>query len=284
VGGVCISLIGERARRALARSRAAEEALRESEGRFRSAIMAAPFPAIIHADDGQIVDVNRAWTEISGYTHADMPTLTAWLEKAYDEPQRSRVQDTVARLFIEHRVERDECAVRTASRELRAWRFSAAVLGLDGLGRRLAVSLAVDVTEQKRLEHERELLLHSERAARAEAQRANRMKDEFLAMISHELRTPLNAILGWTHLLRRPGAAPEHREHCLDVIERNTRLQGQLISDLLDVSRITTGKLHLDVQPVALPPVVEAAIDACRSVAEAKQVTLDAAIEPAPLT
>jgi signal transduction histidine kinase len=134
-------------------------------------------------------------------------------------------------------------------------------------------------------ERERELLLDSERAARAEAERANRMKDDFLAMISHELRTPLNAILGWTQLLRRkPDAAPEHRERCLDVIERNTRLQAQLISDLLDVSRITSGKLHLELSSIDLPLAVEAAIDACRHAAEAKQVTLDATIDPTPVT
>jgi signal transduction histidine kinase len=132
--------------------------------------------------------------------------------------------------------------------------------------------------------HEREMLLERECGARAEAERANRMKDEFLAMISHELRTPLGAILGWTHLLRRSDATPAHRDRCLDVIERNTRLQEHLISDLLDVSRIVAGKLHLDLSSVDLPLVVEAAIDACRSAAECKQVKIDATIDATSMT
>jgi signal transduction histidine kinase len=131
---------------------------------------------------------------------------------------------------------------------------------------------------------EREELLDRERAARAEAERANRMKDEFLAMISHELRTPLGAILGWTHLLRRSDATPAHRDRCLDVIERNTRLQEHLISDLLDVSRIVAGKLHLELASVDLPLVVEAAIDACRSAAECKHVTIGATTDATSMT
>ena len=150
----------------------------------------------------------------------------------------------------------------------------------DGMPLR-AAGIFRDVTEQKRIEHEREILLERERAARAEAERASRIKDEFLAMVSHELRTPLSAILGWTRLLRRPDPTSEHRDRCLEVIERNTRLQAQLISDLLDVSRIIAGKLHLELSSVDLPLVVEASIDACRAAAEAKQVKLEAAIDPA---
>jgi PAS domain S-box-containing protein len=155
--------------------------------------------------------------------------------------------------------------------------------GVDGAPLR-AAGIVRDITEQKRIEQEREALLDSERAARAEAERANCMKDEFLAMVSHELRTPLSAILGWTLLLRRPDATAAHRDRCLDVIERNTRLQSHLISDLLDVSRIIAGKLHLELSSVDLQLVVEAAIDSCRAAAEAKQVTLEATIDPVSLT
>jgi PAS domain S-box-containing protein len=146
VVGICISLISGQSRRALALCRAVQAKLRESEARFRSAIMAAPFPAIIHADDGQIVDINSAWTELSGYTRADIPTTAAWMEKAYDEPERGRVRGEITRLStIEHWVEENEHPVRTASGERRIWRFGAAALGRDGLGRRLVVCVAADI-------------------------------------------------------------------------------------------------------------------------------------------
>jgi PAS domain S-box-containing protein len=137
----------------------------------------------------------------------------------------------------------------------------------------LAVTTFRDVTAQRRAEEEREMLLESERAARAEAERASRVKDEFVATLSHELRTPLTAILGWAQVLRKPGnATPERLEKGLATIERNTRLQAQLVSDLLDVSRIVTGKIRLDVKPVNLASVFEASLESVRHAADAKHI------------
>lgn len=115
---------------------------------------------------------------------------------------------------------------------------------------------------------------------RARAESASRHKDEFLAMVSHELRTPLTAILGWTQLLRARTIAPERQAHALGIIERNARSQAQLIEDLLDVSRITTGKVRLEMGEVALGSVVEAALEAVRPAAEAKGLALEASLEP----
>jgi signal transduction histidine kinase len=112
----------------------------------------------------------------------------------------------------------------------------------------------------------------------AQEREANRIKDEFLATLSHELRTPLNAILGWTQLLRME-ELPGDGRHGLDVIERNARAQAKLIEDLLDVSRITTGKLRLTMRETTLAPIVEAAIDAVRPVAEARQIKLEADLD-----
>jgi signal transduction histidine kinase/CheY-like chemotaxis protein len=126
---------------------------------------------------------------------------------------------------------------------------------------------------------ERESLLESERAARTEAERANRAKDEFVATLSHELRTPLHAILGWAGVLRKSGCSnPDEVVNGLEVIERNARHQGQLISDLLDVSRITVGKLHLDVQKMDLPLIVESALESVRQTAESKSVRIERSI------
>jgi signal transduction histidine kinase/ActR/RegA family two-component response regulator len=113
-----------------------------------------------------------------------------------------------------------------------------------------------------------------------EAQAANRLKDEFLAIVSHELRTPLNAIMGWASLLRTGRLDPVRSAQALDTIERNVRTQAQIVADLLDVSRIITGKLALDVQLVDLVPVVEAALDVLRPAAAGKQIALDARLEP----
>jgi signal transduction histidine kinase/CheY-like chemotaxis protein len=126
---------------------------------------------------------------------------------------------------------------------------------------------------------ERERRLVAE-AKEAEAETANRAKDEFLAMLSHELRTPLNAVYGWVHMLRS-GQVPEaNRERALDAIMRNAHAQVQLIDDLLDVSRIASGKMRLDVRAVDLKHVVEAALDAVRPAAAAKEIRLQAALDP----
>jgi PAS domain S-box-containing protein len=138
-----------------------------------------------------------------------------------------------------------------------------------------------DVSDRRRLERdrdavaaERERLLASERTVRAEAERANRLKDDFVAMISHELRTPLNAIMGWTELMSRKRDDPDMLARGIDVVLRNTRLQTQLISDLLDISRIVSGKLRLEVQVIDLVSIVEAAIETVQHDAETKGVQI----------
>ncbi len=131
----------------------------------------------------------------------------------------------------------------------------------------------------KQSAEERKQLLESEKAARAEAERVSMLKDEFLATLSHELRTPLNAILGWAHLLRSRGYKDEELGEGLAVIERNTRVQTQLIEDLLDMSRIVSGKIRLDVQQVDLQDVVKAAVASVRHSADARQIRLHVVLD-----
>jgi CheY-like chemotaxis protein len=114
----------------------------------------------------------------------------------------------------------------------------------------------------------------------AEAQEANRTKDEFLATLSHELRTPLNAIVGWAHLLRKGNLDAETTARAVETIERNTRIQAQLVEDLLDVSRIITGKLRIERRPLELARVIRAALDVVRPAAEAKEIQLEASFDP----
>lgn len=123
-------------------------------------------------------------------------------------------------------------------------------------------------------------LLDREHEARKDAEAANRAKDEFLATVSHELRTPLNAILGWSHMLRANKLDPSTQARALETIERNAKSQAQLVEDILDVSRIITGKLRLDVRPVELTPVVQAAVDAIRPAADAKGIGIESILDP----
>src|ERR1041384_323123 len=164
-----------------------------------------------------------------------------------------------------------------------------------------ASQLTAEVTERKLAQEEKERLLLSEQAARVEAEKAqqmsadllmreeqartdaeaaNRLKDEFLATVSHELRTPLNSILGWSQLMRTGDLDEESSTRALQTIERNTRALAQIIDDLLDVSRIITGKLRLRVRPIELGPVVEAALEAVRPATDAKNIRVDVSLDP----
>lgn len=136
-----------------------------------------------------------------------------------------------------------------------------------------ASKIARDVSEQRRHEIERDALLESERSARSQSEMASRLKDEFLATVSHELRTPLNAILGWSQLLAASPGTNTLTEG-LEVIQRNARIQAQLIEDLLDMSRIISGKVRLDVQWVDLTEVITAAIESVRPAADARSISL----------
>jgi signal transduction histidine kinase/DNA-binding response OmpR family regulator len=142
------------------------------------------------------------------------------------------------------------------------------------------IGATLDVTAKKRVEQERVGLLTSERRARAAAESASRSKDEFLATVSHELRNPLNAILGWSRVLvEERETDPERLKKGLDVILRNAKAQVQLVEDILEVSRIVTGKLRLSTAPVDIAAIVNVAADTVRAAAQAKRVTLDAQIE-----
>ena len=140
--------------------------------------------------------------------------------------------------------------------------------------------ITIDVTERKLVELDRERLLESERAARTELERANQMKDEFLATLSHELRNPLNAILGWAQILGSDQLSPAETAEGIEVIERNARAQAQIIEDLLDMSRIISGKIRLDVQRVDLAAVVRASIETIKPAADAKGIRLRAVLDP----
>jgi PAS domain S-box-containing protein len=139
--------------------------------------------------------------------------------------------------------------------------------------------VTVDITSAVKAEIERAELLERESHARQQAEEASRLKEEFLATVSHELRTPLNAVVGWSRLLRTGQLDKDGVAHAVEVIERNAAAQRQIIEDLLDVSRIVTGKLRIDTQPVDVLLVIHAAIDAVRPAAEAKEINITTHVE-----
>ncbi len=197
---------------------------------------------------------NRQW---------NVPRLRTLLEEVLPR------QSVVERFEVEHRFE----TIGSRTMLLNARR----VLSADG--QPALILLAIDdVTEAKRTEATRAALAH-EQAARTEAEAASRAKDQFLAVLSHELRQPLNAMLGWTRMLRTQKLDQATTARALEVIERNTKLQALFIEDLLDVSRILSGKLSLDVRPIMVAPAVEAALAAMQGTAEAKGVGLESTLD-----
>ena len=143
-----------------------------------------------------------------------------------------------------------------------------------------ARTLTSEIEERQRIEEELRASLTREQIARAEAVTANRMKDEFLATVSHELRTPLNAIIGWSHMLRGGKLDESTVARAIETIDRNAKSQAQLVEDILDVSRVITGKLRLNIAPVDVASVINAAIDSVQLAAESKSIEIEVTLDP----
>ncbi|MBD2342632.1 PAS domain-containing hybrid sensor histidine kinase/response regulator [Anabaena subtropica] len=250
----------------------AEQFMRHSEARFRrlfeSNLMGVAFWNI----DGFITDANDAYLQLVGYTREEFDTLGKinWRELTPLE-----YQELDDRAIAEVKVN-GISQIYEKQYQQRNGRRVSIVLGIALLNdcHDQGVAFVLDISERKLVEEQRDRLLYAERIARKEAEIANRVKDEFLAVLSHELRTPLNPILGWSRLLRSRQFDAKTTDRALETIERNARLQTQLIEDLLDVSRILQGKLSLDVCPVSLAMVIEAAIDTVRLAADAKGIKI----------
>ncbi|MBV8886384.1 MAG: response regulator [Chroococcidiopsidaceae cyanobacterium CP_BM_RX_35] len=227
--------------------------------------------AIVVRDiDGKVVFWNNGAEKMYGWTKAEAMGNNSHqlLHTQFPEPLTTVEADLVCTGRWEGElvhIKRDGSTLAVASR----W-----ALQRDENGEATAIlEISSDITNRKQAEEARSRFIH-EQVARQEAETANRMKDEFLATLSHELRTPLNSMLGWARLLRTKKFDENTTAKALETIERNAKLQAQLIEDILDVSRIIQGKLHLNLRSVNLTPVIEAAIDTVRPVAEAKAVQL----------
>jgi len=250
----------------------AEEALRASEAELRALFAAMTDVVLVLGADGRYLKI--------------APTNPRLLYKPPDELIGKTLGEVLpperAEFFIEH--------VRRAleAREPHTVEYSLKIEGADvwfeasvsPMSEGAVFWVARDVTERRRTEEEREGLLKRERQARREAEEANRLKDEFLATVSHELRTPLTAILGWSRMLLSGVIDAAGNARALETIDRNARAQAQIIEDILDISRIITGKLRLDIRQVEPGAVIEAAVDAVRPAAEARNVRLQMLLDP----
>lgn len=276
------------------------EEKRAEEARFMMAsIVESSDDAIISKTlDGMIVSWNNSAERLYGYSAEEVKgrpiSLLMPPERADDFPE---IMDRLKRgLRVEHyeteRLHKDGKIIQVSLTASPVMNDAGEIIGASAIAR--------DITGRKQAEREREELLASEQiarreaqqatnlsaellireqAARAQAEEASRMKDEFLATVSHELRTPLNAILGWAGILaKHPNDRPTAAQ-AIETIERNAKAQAQLIEDLLDVSRIITGRMRLDMQAVELALVIQAAVEAIRPAADAKEISLRLALD-----
>ncbi|HET8674681.1 MAG TPA: PAS domain S-box protein, partial [Blastocatellia bacterium] len=257
----------------------AQEALRKSEERYRSltsiltsvvwatnseGAFEAPQPEW-EAFTGQTWEEHQGWGRANALHPEDRERMLALWRRAVDSRSTYELQ---GRIWHAPSGKYHHCVARAVP-----------IFNTDGSIREW-IGNTLDVHEQKEAEGVRESLLAAERVARETADAASRAKDEFLATVSHELRTPLNAILGWARLLSGGRLDDETASRGLKSIEQNAKAQAQLIEDLLDVSRIISGKFRLKAQPLEVASVIEAAIDSVRPTAEAKGVRLQVVLDP----
>jgi PAS domain S-box-containing protein len=260
----------------LLRLHSTERGLVQSEARWRSFVDSNIIGVVICRMD-RVVEANDAFLNLIGYTQADVadpgifwPAITApeSLQRSQTASMELRRRGNIAPFEKEY--------LRKDGTRVWAMVGAAAISETDDRW----MSFILDISDRKHAAVEREAAYQREHAARTQAEEATRLKDEFLANLSHELRTPMNAIIGWTHLLKSGRLDDAQRQRAMESIDRGARSQAKLIEDLLDVSRIVSGKLSLTLTPVDLRAVLNAAIDSQRPAAQAKNIRLEMVAAP----
>ena len=247
----------------------AETALRISEDRYRDLVDNSHELICTHDLDGRVLSVNPWAARVLGYPQDSLVGIN--IRDGLLPEYRDKFDEYLRTVKTEGSA-RGTMKVRTATGEIRLWEYYN-TLRTEGVEKPIVRGMAHDATERRQA-------LKREKEARLEAEAANRVKDEFLSTLSHELRTPLTAIMGWADLLLHDEVEREKQRQALETIFRNANSQCQLINDLLEVSRIITGKLRLEFVACELHSVIEAAIESIRPTAEAKGVLLQVLLEP----
>jgi len=247
----------------------AETALRISEDRYRDLVDNSHELICTHDLEGRVLSVNPWAARVLGYPQNSLVGINI---RDGLLPEYRQQFDDYLRTVITEGSARGVMKVRTSTGETRLWEYYN-TLRTEGVEKPIVRGMAHDATERRQA-------LKREKEARMEAEAANRVKDEFLSTLSHELRTPLTAIMGWSDLLLHDEVEPEKRSQAIETIFRNANSQCQLINDLLEVSRIITGKLRLEFVACELHSIIEAAAESIRPTAEARGVRLQLLLEP----
>lgn len=253
---------------AFLRARRAEDAMRQSEAKFRAIFDQAPTGILLLSTDLLYLEANPAMCRMLGRPRE---AIVGQHASAFMSAEHRNDAAQIARELEEFGVWSGTFPLQRGDGGVVDLEWNIAVHSAPGV--RLAI--VTDVTQRRTTEADRERALLAERAARSEAERANRLKDEFLATLSHELRTPLNAIVGWSQILKTGAPAPGELAEGIEAIERNATAQAQLISDLLDVSSITSGKVRLDLQRVDLASMVHDAVETVIPAVRAKGIQIN---------
>ena len=253
-------------------------AIAQSEERLRVTLTSIGDAVITTDDRGIVTHLNTVAEDLTGWT--ETRAVGRPLQRVFfiiNEQTQQQAQNPVARVLKE----RVTCAVSSnillvskSGEKIPIEMSAAPIRAADGRNAGV-VMVFRDVTVRRVVERERATLHERERTARRQAEEANRARDEFLAMLSHELRNPLSSILGWTAILKSKDLSAARASHAVEVIERNARVEAQLVESLLDLSRIISGKLKLAMEPLDLSSVLTAAVDSARPTADAKGVILD---------
>lgn len=250
--------------------------LKKSEEKFRSLSACSPMGIFLLDIEGRCTYTNPRCQDLCGLTFEES-LGDGWLRSVHPD-DRDRVFANWSDWALGNSQYSNEFRIQTPEGDIRWVHLQISPMLSPQSQLNGHVGTIEDVTERQLAEQVRAQVIR-EQSARQQAESANRMKDEFLATLSHELRTPLNSVLGWARLLRTRSFDQNTTARALETIERNAKSQAQLIDDILDISRLIRGKLHLKIRPVNLISVIETSIDAVRLLADAKSIQLEAVID-----